>query len=79
MIIFGYSIGWLITGSLENDMIHREKEYRASLASEEAVRELSHIDLVTPKRGVSYDSFTTLANDLNLGPHLLEVKIWNNE
>lgn len=79
LILFGIAFGWLITLSLEYNMLKRSKKITASLVSEEVRKEFGDADLITPKMGSDFDLFSEKVKHLSFGPDIERIKVWNKD
>src|SRR4030042_6373810 len=77
LVLFGIVFGWIITNSLECNILDRSKKVTASIVSEEVQKELADTDLITPKMGSEFDAFAERVKHLSLGPDIVRIKIWN--
>lgn len=77
LILFGVALGWIVTSSLERNMLQRSEQLVASIVSDEVRNEFAAADLVTPKLGSEYDVFSDKMSHLSFGPDIVRVKIWN--
>lgn len=79
LILFGVALGWIVTSSLERNMLQRSEQLVASIVSDEVRNEFAAADLVTPKLGSEYDVFSDKMSHLSFGPDIVRVKIWNRD
>ncbi len=77
LVLFGIVFGWIITTSLECNILDRSKKVTAIIVSEEVQKELADTDLITPKMGSEFDAFAERVKHLNLGPDIVRIKVWN--
>src|SRR4030042_2035411 len=77
LVLFGIVFGWIITTSLEHNILDRSKKVTAIIVSEEVQKELADTDLITPKMGSEFDAFAERVKHLSLGPDIVRIKIWN--
>lgn len=77
LVLFGIVFGWIITNSLECNILDRSKKVTAIIVSEEVQKELADTDLITPKMGSEFDAFAERVKHLSLGPDTLRIKVWN--
>ena len=77
LVLFGIVFGWIITTSLEHNLLDRSKKVTAIIVSEEVQKELADTDLITPKMGSEFDAFAERVKHLSLGPDIVRIKIWN--
>lgn len=79
LAVFGTALGWLVTSTLEEDMLHRSHHITASIIVQEVGNEFKVEDLREPKTGADYEAFTQKVNHLSLGPGVERVKVWNKD
>jgi two-component system sensor kinase FixL len=77
LVLFGIVFGWIITTSLEHNILDRSKKVTAIIVSEEVQKELADTDLITPKMGSEFDAFAERVKHLSLGPDIVRIKVWN--
>lgn len=77
LVLFGIVFGWIITTSLEHNLLDRSKKVTAIIVSEEVQKELADTDLITPKMGSEFDAFAERVKHLSLGPDIVRIKVWN--
>ena len=78
LVFASIAFGWIITYILEQDIILRSRELTAKIVSEEAGKEFSIAELVTPKIS-DYDEFSEKLKHLTFGPDIVRMKLWNKE
>lgn len=79
LVLFGIVSGWIITTSLEHNLLERSKKVTASIVSQEVQHEFTAVDLITPKVGSEFDAFAERVKHLRLGPDIIRIKIWNKD
>lgn len=79
LVLFGIVSGWIITTSLEHNLLERSKKVTASIVSQEVQHEFTAVDLITPKGGSEFDAFAERVKHLRLGPDIIRIKIWNKD
>ncbi len=79
LVIFAIAFGWIITSSLENNMLMRSQKTVANIVSEEVLKTFAGIDLITPKVNADFDIFAEKFKHLSLGPDIERIKIWNKD
>jgi hypothetical protein len=79
LVLFGVTLGWIVTTSLERNMLLRSKQITAQLVHNEIESEFAMAELTTPKLGSDYDDFSEKVNHINLGPQVKRIKIWNTD
>ena len=78
LVAFGVLLGWVVTVSLERNMLDRSKQLVAEVVADEVRKEFAGDDLTTPKTGADYATFSDAMAHLSLGPDVERVKIWNS-
>ncbi len=79
IVLFGVVFGWVITTSLERNMLMWSKQMAASIVSDEVKKEFTVADFVTPKTGPDYDVFSERMGRLSFGPEVERIKVWNRD
>lgn len=79
LVLFGIVFGWIVTTSLEHNMLMRSNQITVSIILEEVRNEFVADDLITPKIGSDYDAFTKRVKHLSFGPNIERIKIWNKD
>ncbi|MBA4371592.1 MAG: hypothetical protein C0402_01880 [Thermodesulfovibrio sp.] len=74
--VFGYSLGYIITNSLERFMVEESKQTTAALVIEEVRHEFGVEDFRSAKVGDAYDLFSRRVEHLTLGKNVERIKIW---
>jgi len=77
LVLFGIVSGWIITTSLECNILDRSKKVTASIVSQGVQHEFTAVDLITPKVGSEFDAFAERVKHLSLGPDIVRIKVWN--
>ncbi len=79
LIIFGIVFGWIVTTTMEQDMLMRSQEITANIISKAVRNEFTVAELINPKTGPDYDVFAEKAAHLSLGPDIVQFNIWNKD
>lgn len=79
LVFIGIAFGRKVTTILEEDMLSRTKQIVAIFISDVVKKELTGVDLVSPKVGVRYAEFSKIVAGLSLGQNIERVKIWNKD
>ncbi len=79
LVLFGVTLGWIVTTSLERNMFLRSKQITAQFVRDEIESEFALAELTTPKLGSDYDDFSEKVSHINLGPQVERIKIWNTD
>ena len=58
LVAFGVLLGWVVTVSLERNMLDRSKQLVAEVVADEVRKEFAGDDLTTPKTGADYATFS---------------------
>ncbi len=77
--VFGLSLGFIITNSLERFMVEESKQTTAALVIEEARHEFVPEDFLAAKTGEDYDRFSGRVEHLTLGRNVERIKIWGTD
>lgn len=78
LVSFGIILGFVVTASLEQDMVTRTKQTTAAVVLSEVLNEFP-AETWEPKTGPDYDVFTAKVNHLTFGPDVVRIKIWNKD
>ena len=79
LVLFGFVLGKIITVSMHQNMIGRSNATAANFLIYEIKNKLQIEDLATPKKGEEYRQLSSQIEALNLGPDVINVKIWNRD
>ncbi|TAN42766.1 MAG: PAS domain S-box protein [Nitrospirae bacterium] len=74
--VFGASLGFIITNSLEHFMIEESKQTTAAHVIEEVRHEFRPEDFRSAKTGDDYDLFSGRIKHLTFGKNVERIKIW---
>ena len=79
LTLFGFALGKIITSSMHQNMLNRSNETAASFLIYEIKNKLQVEDLAIPKKGAGYKQLSNQIESLNLGPDVINVKLWNRD
>lgn len=77
LAIIGALFVWLVTRTIEFNMLQRSRQLSADYISRIVSREFSTVDLTVPHTGDDYDLFAAKVRKLYLGPNVTRIKLWN--
>ncbi len=75
--IFGLIFGWLVTRSIEANMLARSRQLTAEFILQVVTREFLPEDLSTPRNGNDYELFSRKVSQRVLGSGIIRAKVWN--
>lgn len=78
LLLFGVSLGRIITTSLENNMVNRSKQITAHFIAENVKQAFLPGELSTPKDGPEYGRFAARIRSLTIGNDVDRIKVWNS-
>lgn len=79
LVLFGFALGKIISYSMHQNMINRSNEIAANFLTYEIQSALRLEDFATPKQGDELKEMTQQIESLNLGPDVMNIKIWNDD
>ncbi|MHB8881296.1 MAG: two-component system sensor histidine kinase NtrB [Thermodesulfovibrionales bacterium] len=77
--VFGLSLGFIITNSLEHFMLEESKQTTAAHVIEEVRHEFRPDDFRSAKAGDDYDLFLARIKHLTFGKNIERIKIWGTD
>lgn len=79
LAIVGTIFAWIVTRTIELNMLERSRQLSANYISTVVSREFSIDELSIPRTGNDYDAFTAKVRRLTFGPQVLRIKFWNKK
>lgn len=79
LLLFAVVFGFVVTSSLEENMVSRTKDLTAKIISDEVRRGFSAGDFDGVKSGVAYDEFSQRLERIVGFPHIERLKVWSPE
>lgn len=79
LLFFGFALGKIISSSMYQNMLNRSNENAASFLTYEIKNKLNLEDFSEPKHGEALEELTSQVESLNLGPDVMNIKIWNRD
>ncbi|MBA4368215.1 MAG: hypothetical protein C0403_11340 [Desulfobacterium sp.] len=67
LVIFAIAFNWIISSSLEQNMLMRSQKSVANIVSEEVMKTFAGLDLITPKINSDFNVFAEKVKQLSLG------------
>lgn len=78
-LALGAVFGWVVTNSLEQNMVARTKELSAKFISAEVEKEFRGKAFMLAGGESGREKMAETVRHLNLGPNVVRIKIWNKE
>ncbi len=78
LLLFGFALGKIISVSMRQNMINRSNEIAANFLTYEIRNKLRLEDFATPKTGIEFQKLSQQIESLNLGPDVMNIKVWND-
>lgn len=79
LVLFGLLFGFLVTRSIEQNMLERSRQLSAEYISKVVTTEFSPQELDTPGYGADYTAFASKIGKIVLGPQVVRAKFWNSK
>ncbi len=79
MVIFGFAFGKILGDSMSHHITEKSAHDTADIVNKNVIKHFKPSELTSVKRGNQYKKFSHKIGHLTLGPHILQIKIWNRD